>query len=116
MSCADSLGSGHFTPSAYANAQYTVFKSGTKSNNTHWQITAKCTGCATWTTPDGGVRYLSPRGGNRLAMAYSPTKPAQPNSNTSTISVHDVHDYWSSEFNLASNPNFATIVQSLQTF
>jgi hypothetical protein len=99
-------------PQAYTGAQYTLFKTGTKTNSTHWQFTALCKGCTSWTA-DGTTRYLNPYGGNRLAFAYSPTKPAQPNSATSTISIHEVHDYWSHDFAQAQNPNFAATVQRL---
>lgn len=104
---------GHVTPNAYNNAQYTLFKTGTKSNGTHWQYTALCKGCTSWTTDTGASRYLSPRGGNRLAFAYSPGKPSQPNSATSSIPIHEVHGYWQHDFSGAANSNFETTVQRL---
>ncbi|KAK0725789.1 hypothetical protein B0H67DRAFT_481603 [Lasiosphaeris hirsuta] len=104
----------HVSPTPYAGSQYTVFKTGTKYNSTHWQVTAKCTGCTSWTS-DGGNRYLQPKAQNRVAFAYSPSKPSNPNSNTSNFPVHDVHAYWNHEFALASNANFATTVQKLQS-
>lgn len=104
---------GHVTPNAYNNAQYTLFKTGTKSNGTHWQYTALCKGCTSWTTDTGASRYLSPRGGNRLAFAYSPGRPSQPGSTTSSIPIHEVHGYWQHDFSGAANSNFETTVQRL---
>lgn len=94
-------------------AQYTLFRSGTKSNGTHWQFTALCKGCTSWTPSGGSTRYLSPRGGNRLAFAYSPSRPSNVNSPSSTIPIHDVHGYWSHDFAVATNANFETTVQRL---
>ncbi|KAK4200108.1 hypothetical protein QBC40DRAFT_254365 [Triangularia verruculosa] len=104
---------GHITPQAYNNAQYTLFKTGTKSNGTHWQYTALCKGCTSWTTDTGASRYLSPRGGNRMAFAYSPNRPSSPNSATSTIPIHDVHGYWQHDFSGAANQDFDAIVERL---
>lgn len=109
------LCSGHTTPQPYRDATYTVLKAGTKANNTHWQITAKCTGCAYWTSQDGGSRFLNPNGSNRVAMAMSLTKPSSPNSNTSSIDYHFMHGYWDSDLRIATNANFATVVQTLAT-
>ncbi|KAK4184584.1 hypothetical protein QBC35DRAFT_534859 [Podospora australis] len=104
---------GHITPNTYAGAQYTLFKTGTKSNGTHWQYTALCKGCTSWTTDTGASRYLSPRGGNRLAFAYSPGRPSSPNSATSSIPIHEVHGYWQHDFSGAANSNFETTVERL---
>ncbi|KAK4239499.1 hypothetical protein C8A03DRAFT_32451 [Achaetomium macrosporum] len=103
---------GHAFPQVYSGAQYTLFKTGTKSNSTHWQFTALCKGCTSWTA-SGSTRYLSPKGGNRLAFAYSPTKPSNPNSPSSSFSVHEVHDYWQHDFAQAANANFASTVSKL---
>jgi hypothetical protein len=105
--------SGHTMPTEYSGAQYTLFKSGTKSNSTHWQFTALCKGCTAWDAGSGSMRYLNPRGGNRLAFAYSPSKPSNLNSPSSSIPIHDVHSYWSHDFAQAANANFETTVQRL---
>ncbi|KAG7291477.1 hypothetical protein NEMBOFW57_001496 [Staphylotrichum longicolle] len=104
---------GHVMPTEYSGAQYTLIKAGTKSNSTHWQLTALCKGCTSWDAGSGSMRYLSPRGGNRLAFAYSPTKPSSVNSPSSSLPIHDVHGYWSHDFAQAANPNFATTVSRL---
>lgn len=105
--------SSHSTPQPYTSASYTVFKTGTKSNSTHWQFTALCTGCTSWSAAGGAIRYVQPNGGNRLAFAYSPTKPSNPSSPSSGITVHDVHAYWNHDFNTARNSGFEAAVQRL---
>ncbi len=105
--------SGHVMPTDYSGATYTLFKSGTKSNGTHWQFTALCKGCTAWDAGSGSMRYLSPRGGNRLAFAYSPSKPSSVNSPSSTIPIHDVHGYWNHDFTAAANAGFDAAVSRL---
>lgn len=105
--------SSHSTPQPYTTASYTVFKTGTKSNSTHWQFTALCSGCTSWSADGGAVRYVQPNGGNRLAFAYSPNKPSNPSSPSSAITVHDVHAYWNHDFNTARNSGFEAAVQRL---
>jgi len=108
--------SSHVMPTSSTTSSYTLFKAGTKSNSTHWQFTALCKGCTSWDpsgTGSGTTRYLSPRGGNRLAFAYSPTKPSSANSPSSSLPIHDVHGYWNQDFAAAANANFAATVQRL---
>ncbi len=109
---ANILESGHVAPAAYSGAEYTLFKTGTKSNSTHWQFTALCKGCSSWLGDTGATRYLNPRGGNRLAFVYSPTKPSGTTA-TSSINMHEVHTYPSPDFNQGVNSNFESTVQRL---
>src|SRR4051812_32613438 len=97
----------------YTGATYTVYKTGTKSNSTHWQVTAKCSGCASWTTPAGSLRYVNPKGDNTFAWTYSYTKPSNPNSNTSSISIHEHPNYVTLDLSKSANQDFQTLVQSL---
>ncbi|KAK4143513.1 uncharacterized protein C8A04DRAFT_28704 [Dichotomopilus funicola] len=106
--------SGHVAPTSYTGAQYTLFRTGTKSNGTHWQFTALCKGCTAWDSSGSGsgpMRYLNPAGSNRLAFAYSPTKPS--GSADANIAVHEVHAYWSHDFAQARNADFAATIQRL---
>src|SRR5690606_7579883 len=102
----------HVMPQPYSGAEYTVIRAGTKSNSTHWQVTALCRGCTSWES-SGATRYLSPRGGNRLDFAYSPSRPSNPTSPSSSIPIHEVHGYWSHDFSQAANPTFAATVARL---
>ncbi|CAK7234219.1 hypothetical protein SCUCBS95973_008862 [Sporothrix curviconia] len=95
----------HTLPQLYSGSAYQVFKTGTKNNGTHWQITAKCSGCTAY-----GSNYLSPTGGNRLAFAYSSSKPSNPSSSSSDFSEHSVIGFWNHDFGSAANPTFTTLV------
>ncbi|KAH6657391.1 hypothetical protein BKA67DRAFT_532602 [Truncatella angustata] len=100
---------GHSTPAVYSGATLQVLKIGTHTNGTHWQVTAKCTGCTSYTGASG-AKVLSPTGSNRLAFAYSKSKPSNPSSGSSSFPVHDVTNYWSHDFAAAQNVNFAALV------
>jgi len=99
----------HAAPPAYSGATYTVFKTGTHVNRTHFQYTAKCTGCTSFTGSEGTPTTVSPTGTNRLAFAYASSKPFSPSSNTSGFPVHDVYNYWSQDFSAGENTAFASL-------
>ncbi len=101
---------GHTYPGPWSGSSLSVFKTGTRSNGTHWQFTAKCTGCTQFTTESGRNVILNPNGGNRFAFAYGAGRPSNPSSNTSTFNEHDVFGYWSHDFNSAKNDNFQSLV------
>ncbi|KAI1851239.1 hypothetical protein JX265_001644 [Neoarthrinium moseri] len=101
---------GHVTPNIYSGAQIQVLRTGTHTNGTHWQVTLKCTGCTSFTGSSGKVTILNPNGANRLAFAYSRTKPSNPSSSSSSFGVHEVTNYWSHDFSSAGNANFAALV------
>ncbi|KAL1837872.1 hypothetical protein VTJ49DRAFT_3298 [Mycothermus thermophilus] len=107
------MANGYVMPQPSNVAQYTLIPAGTKSNGTHWQYTALCRGCTAWQQTNGAYRYLSPRGGNRLAFAYSPSRPFDANNPSSSIPIHEVHGYWSQDFAAARNPDFENIVSRL---
>ncbi|KAK3217369.1 hypothetical protein GRF29_1g2873631 [Pseudopithomyces chartarum] len=106
---------GHSTPVAYTGATYTLLNTGNRVNGSHWQFTAKCAGCTTWTGSSGSVR-INPNGGNRLAFAYSTGKASQPSSNTSSIPVHDTPNYFTNDFSQGLNPNFDALLQKNGVF
>ncbi|CAK7199647.1 hypothetical protein SEUCBS139899_002330 [Sporothrix eucalyptigena] len=103
---------GHYLPQPYSGSSYQIFKTGTKSNGTHWQVTAKCSGCTAYgsTASSSPTIRLSPTGSNRLAFAYSSSKPSNPSSNTSDFSEHSVIGFWNHDFGSAQNPTFSTLV------
>ncbi|KAH9863446.1 hypothetical protein IAQ61_009724 [Plenodomus lingam] len=100
---------GHSTPQQYPGATYTPLTTGNKSNSTHWQFTAKCTGCTSYTGSSGAVR-IDPNSSKRLGYACSPNKVASPGSPSSTIPVHDVYNYITHDFSAGANPNFAALL------
>ncbi|KAI6379157.1 hypothetical protein MCOR25_002033 [Pyricularia grisea] len=102
----------HAAPAPYPDPTYQVFQTGTRVNSTHWQITAKCSGCTSFQGRAGAApTWLRPTGSNRLAFAMARTAPSQPGSNTSAIPYHEVHQYWNADFGSAQNVNFDELVE-----
>jgi hypothetical protein len=97
-------------PPAYKGATYTTLKTGTKVNSTHYQYTAKCSGCSYYLGASSAQKALNPKGGNQLAFAFAFAKVSTPSSNTSSFTGHDVHSYWVHDFSMGSNTNFADLV------
>ncbi|OAA63708.1 Cellobiose dehydrogenase, cytochrome [Niveomyces insectorum RCEF 264] len=102
---------GHYLPQPYTGSTYEVLPAGTHSNGTHWQITAKCSGCTAYGSGSGSsLSRLSAHGSNRLAFAYAATKPTSPASNLSSFGEHSVIGYWSHDFSAGENAAFASLV------
>ncbi|KAI0547755.1 hypothetical protein F4679DRAFT_553285 [Xylaria curta] len=97
-------------PQVYDGAKVQLLKTGSKVNGTHWQVTAKCSGCSTFTTTGTNTKTLNPTGSNRLAFAYSKTKPSSA-STAAMLTVHDVYNYWDHDFAAAANADFDQLVQ-----
>ncbi|KAH7412545.1 hypothetical protein BKA64DRAFT_331027 [Cadophora sp. MPI-SDFR-AT-0126] len=102
---------GHSQPPVYTGAQYEIIKAGTYTNRTHWKVTAKCTGCTSYTGASNRAVTLNANGNNRFAFAYSSTKPSNPGSNTTNFPVHEVTNYWNHDFNAAKNPDFSALLE-----
>ncbi|TGJ84431.1 hypothetical protein E0Z10_g4300 [Xylaria hypoxylon] len=96
-------------PQVYDGAKVQILKTGSKVNGTHWQITAKCSGCSSFSTTGSNTKSLNPTGVNRLAFAYSKTKPNSASA-AAMISVHDVYSYWDHDFSAAGNLDFDQLV------
>ncbi|KAI1082581.1 CBD9-like protein [Whalleya microplaca] len=101
----------HTTPQPFDGATLEILTTGTKTNATHWQYTAKCTGCSSFVGSNDAQKNLDPKGSNRFAFAYSKTKPTTPSSDTTAITVHDVYNYWNHDFAAAANANFDELVE-----
>jgi hypothetical protein len=97
-------------PPPYAGATYDLLPVGTFVNDTHWQFTAKCTGCTTWTDESGNTKVLNPNTPHDLAWAYAVLPPETPGLNTSTFGFHDAHGTWSHDFTLGKNADFGGLV------
>ncbi|KAI0397913.1 iron reductase domain protein [Xylariaceae sp. FL0594] len=99
-------------PQLFSGATLQLLKNGSKVNGTHWQMTAKCSGCSTFAFGSGGTtnKTLNPTGSNRLAFAYAKARPSSASS-AATISVHDVYSYWDHDFAQAGNVDFDRLVQ-----
>lgn len=99
-------------PPKYADSTYELLDVGTWVNDTHWQFTAKCTGCTTWKTPDGEAERLDPAGKNKIAWAYANLPPVNPASADSAFSFHDVYGYFDHDLALGANENFKSLVST----
>lgn len=105
------IATSHTQPTVLNNGPtYQVLKTGTRVNGTHWQVTAKCTGCSTFTSASGGRTNISPSGQNRLAYAMSFRAPNTPSNPASGFTIHDVQNPWTHDFSQAANTNFAALV------
>ncbi|KAK4095802.1 iron reductase domain protein [Parathielavia hyrcaniae] len=69
---------GYFNPPEYPDATYTVLRTGTHINVTHWQVTAKCTGCSRWGDDDVGYTKLDPQDHTPPWPLPIPTPPWTP--------------------------------------
>ncbi|CAK7235091.1 hypothetical protein SBRCBS47491_009174 [Sporothrix bragantina] len=97
-------------PGINTAAQYTILKAGTHVNRTHFQYTAHCTGCTYYSNSAGAKTWLYSTGTNHLAFAYSGTRPSNPSSNSSSLTIHDVTNNWDHDFSVGQNANFADLV------
>ncbi|KAK0615741.1 hypothetical protein B0T17DRAFT_592458 [Bombardia bombarda] len=80
---------GYYSPPAYTGSKYTLLKKGTHVNATHWQYTAKCTGCSSWGDDDIGVTTIDPQYQNTMAYAYSDHPVDTPADVASSFGIHD---------------------------
>ncbi|KAI0021722.1 actin-domain-containing protein [Xylariomycetidae sp. FL0641] len=96
---------GYYTPAPYEDAKYEILK-GTGANETHFQVTAKCTGCASWTDFDGNVMTLNAEGDVQFAFAFSATPPEDPASADSNFGIHDTVGHWAHDLAGARSPDF----------
>ncbi|KAF2867855.1 hypothetical protein BDV95DRAFT_679080 [Massariosphaeria phaeospora] len=100
---------GHSEPASYSGASYKLLSTGNKVNSTHWQYTAKCSGCSQW-QGSSGIQRINAAGSGRLAWAASLTKVPQPGSNSSSLTMHSAFNYWSHDFYTGANANFAELL------
>ncbi|KAG9238235.1 hypothetical protein BJ875DRAFT_451749 [Amylocarpus encephaloides] len=96
-------------PSVYTGATLQPMRIGTKVNGSHWQVTAKCTGCTTWIS-NNRANAIDPVGTSvRLASAAGPGRPNGV-SPSAALPTHTVHPYLIGNFNHAQNPSFEDLV------
>ncbi|KLU82084.1 hypothetical protein MAPG_01161 [Magnaporthiopsis poae ATCC 64411] len=101
---------GYYVPLAYTDAKYEILPKGTFVNATHFQVTAKCSGCTSWGNDDIGVTYLEPKGDQYFAFAYSSTPVDEPNNPESGFSMHDSTGHWVHSFAQGVNPDFEQLL------
>lgn len=97
-------------PSIDSRASFEILPKGTRVNTTHWQYTAKCTGCTSFVGRSSVNSTLNVRGSNRIAYAWSSIRPSS-SSPSSSINVHDGSPTaWNHDFSLGANANWATLL------
>lgn len=101
------------SPTPYTGASYTVLP-GSKTNTTHWQLDVLCKGCSSWTAGGQTVRLNPAATNQKLAAAYSASKPTTPASNTSAIMRHTGTTSFNFDLAAAKLPNFATLLAAYQ--
>ncbi|KAJ4361228.1 hypothetical protein N0V85_009426 [Neurospora sp. IMI 360204] len=104
---------GYYSPPAYTDSHYTVLKKGTHVNATHFQVTAKCTGCSSWGDESIGISNIDPAYQTTLAYAYGNTKVDTPADVQSTFSIHDSLGHPIYDLAVAKNADFAKKVAAL---
>jgi hypothetical protein len=104
---------GYFSPPENPDAQYTVLETGTHANETHWQVTAKCTGCSRWGDDDQGYTEIDPSAQTTVAFAYSDTPVDTPADPASNFGIHDSLGHPIYDLATGKNADFAEKVAGL---
>ncbi|EAA31321.2 iron reductase domain protein [Neurospora crassa] len=106
---------GYYSPPIYTDSHYTVLKKGTHVNATHFQVTAKCTGCSSWGDDEstGISGNIDPEYQTTLAYAYGNTKVDTPADVQSTFGIHDSLGHPIYDLAVAKNKDFAEKVAAL---
>ncbi len=113
FSVANCHDSGYFSPPSNPDTKYTVLKTGTSFNTTHWQITAKCSGCSRWGDSDVGYTELDPAYDVSMAFAYANNPVDTPGDEESTFGIHDSLGHPVYSLAAGKNADFAAKVAKL---
>jgi hypothetical protein len=105
---------GYYTPPEYEPAKYTVLKTGTHMNATHFQLTALCKGCSKWGDEEIGYTELEALAEETtFGFAYGNHPVDTPSSIDSTFAIHDSIGHPVYNLAVAMNADFETKVASL---
>ena len=77
------LSSGYQQPTPSTDATLTLLPDAA-ANETHWTLSAVCTGCSQW-----GTGSIDPSGSAPLAWAYAAAPPFTPADAASAFGIHD---------------------------
>ncbi|KAF2015249.1 iron reductase domain protein [Aaosphaeria arxii CBS 175.79] len=97
-------------PQQYDGAEHTYLK-GTTSNDTHWQVTARCQGCTRWSSADGDID-ITTVSETVFAYACSSYAPDTPNSNTSQFNIHEQFGIWNHNLDLGRSESFGDWIRN----
>ncbi|KAK1754278.1 hypothetical protein QBC47DRAFT_40676 [Echria macrotheca] len=104
---------GYYTPPVYTSANYTILKTGTHVNATHFQVTALCKGCSKWGDEETGITEIDPTQQVTFGFAYSSNQVDHPADIESSFGIHDSTGHPIFELAVAKNDNFAATVAKL---
>ncbi|KAK0707607.1 hypothetical protein B0H67DRAFT_318540 [Lasiosphaeris hirsuta] len=104
---------GYYTPPVYEEAKYTVLKTGTHLNATHWQVTALCKGCSRWGDEDMGFTEIDPQYHTTFGFAYGNTPVDTPSSYSTSFGIHDSIGHPIFDLEVAKNAGFEAKVAAL---
>ena len=93
--------SGYQPPSPYDDPTVTLLPD-TAVNETHWTLSATCSGCTSWS--GGAIDPLAPA---PLAWAYAGAAPAAPADPDSGFGKHDQTGVVNFDFSTAGSAGFA---------
>lgn len=105
--------SGYFSPPENPDSTYTILETGTSVNETHFQVTAKCTGCSRWGDEDTGYTELDPAYQTTFAFAYSDSPVETPSDPASGFGIHDSLGHPIYDLAVAQNADFDEVVGAL---
>lgn len=89
-------------------------KTGTHVNATHFQVTAKCTGCSRWGDEDIGFTELDPAYHSTMAFAYSNYPVDTPADEESNFGIHESLGHPIYDLATAKNTDFDAKVAELE--
>jgi len=105
---------GYYTPPAYEQAKYTVLKTGTHINSTHFQVTTLCKGCSRWGDEEIGFTEIDATAEETtFGFAYGNHAVDNPASADSTFAIHDSIGHPIYKLAVATNDDFDAKVAAL---
>lgn len=97
--------SGYFVPPLFEETTYSVLP-GTTVNETHYTITAVCSGCSGWAPFDGPPTLLNGDGENYFAFAYSSVPVDDPTDLDTMFGIHERVGHWIHNLDHAKSADF----------
>ncbi|KAL2265948.1 hypothetical protein VTJ83DRAFT_5300 [Remersonia thermophila] len=104
---------GYFSPPEHPDSSYTILSTGTHINETHWQVTAKCSGCSRWGDEWIGYTELDPDRQTIMAYAWSNYPVDAPEDASSTFAIHQSLGHPIYDLTVAKNADFEAKIQAL---
>lgn len=107
------VSSGYYSPPPYEPAKYTVLKTGSFVNATHFQVTAVCKGCSKWGDDDIGFTELDPTVDVPFGFAFSNNHVDDPSNVESPFGIHESIGHPIFNLQVAKNDDFEAKIAKL---